>query len=89
MFSVDVSRGNQRGAPGTIPFLGIIHPHEEFPAEKYKSDFPLSDSDKCRSQLIIFCGEFLIGVYKSKEWDGTWRPPSVAPADIHTKHRET
>ena len=28
--------GNQRGAPGTIPFLGIIHPHEESPAENYK-----------------------------------------------------
>ena len=46
----------------------------EWPEKKYKSDLPLSDSDRCRSQLIIFCGEFPIGVYKSKEWDCTCRP---------------
>ena len=51
----------------------------EWPEKKYKSDLPLSDSDRCRSQLIIFCGGFLMGVYNSKEWDGTWRPPLVAP----------
>ena len=47
--------------------------------KKYRTDLPLSDSDRCRSQLIIFCGGFLMGVYNSKEWDGTWRPPLVAP----------
>ena len=52
----------------------VRKPTPEWAEKKYKSDLPLSDSDRCRSQLIIFCGEFLIGVNKSRECDSTWRP---------------